>query len=324
MERARAIEVSELTRDFGAFRAVDRVSFQVLQGQIFGFLGPNGAGKSTTIRMLCGLLLPSSGTAMVGGYDVIKEHDRIKQHIGYMSQRFSLYDDLTVDENLRFFGGVYGLSNRELDVRAPEALAMVGLAERGREPTRNLAGGLRQRLALASAILHRPSILFLDEPTSGVDPISRRTFWDLIGDMAAQGVTVLVTTHYLDEAEFCDRLVLIYQGRLVAQGTPRELKQALPGRILSLKPDRLAEALEAARALPLVSEANVFGDTLHVSVPDEDDLTGGETPEAALARVMAAAGVKVLSLAEIHPSLEDAFISYIQEAGQAIAGQGGR
>jgi ABC-2 type transport system ATP-binding protein len=199
-----------------------------------------------------------------------------------------------------------------------------GLSERGGEPTLNLAGGLRQRLALASAILHRPSILFLDEPTSGVDPISRRTFWDLIGDMAAQGVTVLVTTHYLDEAEFCDRLVLIYQGRLVAQGTPRELKQALPGRILSLKPDRLAEALEAARALPLVGEANVFGDTLHVWVPEEDDLAGDETPEEALKRVMAAAGVRVLSLAEARPSLEDAFISYIQAAGQAGDRQGGR
>jgi ABC-2 type transport system ATP-binding protein len=323
MERVRAIEVSELTRDFGAFRAVDRVSFEVMKGQIFGFLGPNGAGKSTTIRMLCGLLLPSSGRATVGGYDVIGEQDRIKAHIGYMSQRFSLYDDLTVDENLRFFGGVYGLSKRELAVRAPEALALVGLAERGGEPTRNLAGGLRQRLALASAILHRPSILFLDEPTSGVDPISRRNFWDLIGDMAAQGVTVLVTTHYLDEAEFCDRLVLIYHGRLVAQGTPRELKQALPGRILSLKPDRLAEALEAARGLALVAEANVFGDTLHVSVPDEEE-QGPEPAEAALARVMAAAGVRVLALGEIRPSLEDAFISYIQAAGQDDIKQGGR
>ncbi len=313
MGLTRAIEVSDLTRDFGSFRAVDRVSFEVVKGQIFGFLGPNGAGKSTTIRMLCGLLLPSAGRAVVGGFDVVRQHDLLKQRIGYMSQRFSLYDDLTVNENLRFFGGVYGLSGGDLAKRAPEALALVGLAERGREPTRNLAGGLRQRLALASAILHRPEILFLDEPTSGVDPISRRHFWDLIGDMAAQGVTVLVTTHYLDEAEFCDRLVLIYQGRLVAQGTPRELKQALPGRILSLKPDRLAEALEAARSLPVVGEANVFGDSLHVTVPDEEE-DEGPPPEDALRAALGAAGVKVLALEEIPPSLEDAFISYIEGA----------
>jgi ABC-2 type transport system ATP-binding protein len=303
-----AIEVRDLTRDFGSFRAVDRVSFQVHQGQIFGFLGPNGAGKSTTIRMLNGLLLPTSGGGSVGGLDIIKDHAHIKEIIGYMSQRFSLYDDLTVQENLTFFGGIYGLGGARLKQRSRQVLGLVDLLDRQDQPTRTLAGGLRQRLALASAILHEPSILFLDEPTSGVDPNSRRNFWELISDMAQRGVTVLVTTHYLDEAEYCDRLVLIYQGRLVAQGTPLELKQALPGRVLSLRPDDLGQALEAVRGLSLVQEANIFGDSLHLSVPT------GEGVEEELRSALRARGVSCRRLEEIEPSLEDAFISYIEAA----------
>ena len=219
-----AISVNNLSRYFGDFKAVDRVSFEVNRGEIFGFLGPNGAGKSTTIRMLTGLLLPTSGEGRVGGFDIIRENDRIKQSIGYMSQRFSLYEDLTAEENLTFFGGVYGLPAARLRERLTEVLRLVGLEDRRRQLTRTLALGLKQRLALASAMIHEPAILFLDEATSGVDPISRRKFWDLIYDMARGGVTILVTTHYMEEAEFCDRLVLIYQGRIIAQGTPRELK----------------------------------------------------------------------------------------------------
>jgi ABC-2 type transport system ATP-binding protein len=307
---APAIEVRDLTRDFGKFRAVDRVSFKVAQGEIFGFLGPNGAGKSTTIRMLNGLLLPSAGEGWVDGLHIVRDQDRIKSRIGYMSQRFSLYEDLTAEENLSFFGGVYGLAPERLRARLEEVLAMVGLTGRRRDITRDLALGLRQRLALASAVLHEPSILFLDEPTSGVDPISRRNFWDLIYTMADQGVTVLVTTHYMDEAEFCDRLVLIYQGRVVAAGPPRELKSSLPETILAVYPgpDRLGEALEVARSLPEVGEAAVFGDGLHVAALNP------EAAEAALRQALAGAGIKIERLTRIPPSLEDAFISLIQRA----------
>ncbi|MFH0809166.1 MAG: ABC transporter ATP-binding protein [Pseudomonadota bacterium] len=233
----KAIVARELSKKFGGFKAVDGVSFEVERGTIFGFLGPNGAGKSTTIRMLTGLLLPTSGQGSVAGYDILTQYNAIKQVIGYMSQRFSLYEDLTVDENLNFFGGVYGLNADRLRRRASEVLEMVGLLDRRADLTRNLGGGLRQRLALASAVLHEPAVLFLDEPTSGVDPVSRRTFWDMIYAMAEGGVTILVTTHYMDEAEFCDRLVLIYQGRVIAEGTPRQLKQAAKGiEVRSMQP----------------------------------------------------------------------------------------
>jgi ABC-2 type transport system ATP-binding protein len=318
MQREPAIVVQNLTRDFGKFRAVDRVSFAVQKGEIFGFLGPNGAGKSTTIRMLNGLLLPSSGSGSVAGYDIVRETAAIKQHIGYMSQRFSLYEDLTAEENLTFFGGVYGLPSGRLREQTEKALGQVGLLERRRDLTRNLALGLRQRLALASALLHEPPILFLDEPTSGVDPVSRRNFWDLIYEMASRGVTVLVTTHYLDEAEFCDRLVLIYQGRLIAQGTPRELKAMVPEAIIAVFPDRLGEALEVIRILPQVAEAAVFGDGLHVAA------NRAEEAEAAIREALAAAGINLRRLGRVEPSLEDAFISLIERAGngrQAVSGK---
>src|SRR5262245_58802714 len=213
-----AITVQHLTRRFGYFLAVNDVSFDVRQGEIFGFLGANGAGKSTTIRMLCGLLRPTSGTAVVGGVDVAKDPEAVKRRIGYMSQRFSLYEPLTVDQNIRFFAGIYGLKGAVLEERRAFVLEMAGLKGRENSITRELAGGWRQRLALGCAILHQPPIVFLDEPTSGVDPISRRRFWTLIGELADKGATVLVTTHYLEEAEHCDRIAIIHAGKLAALG----------------------------------------------------------------------------------------------------------
>ncbi|MGB8872242.1 MAG: ABC transporter ATP-binding protein [Desulfobaccales bacterium] len=306
-----AISVNNLSRQFGDFKAVDRVSFEVNRGEIFGFLGPNGAGKSTTIRMLTGLLLPTSGEGRVGGFDIIRENDRIKQTIGYMSQRFSLYEDLTAEENLNFFGGVYGLPAARLRERLTEVLRLVGLSDRRRQLTRTLALGLKQRLALASAIIHEPAILFLDEATSGVDPISRRNFWDLIYDMARGGVTILVTTHYMEEAEFCDRLVLIYQGRIVAQGTPRELKQEVQETILMVNPENLDAALSLIKQLPGVAEAAVFGDGLHVAVAEPTE------GERRINEVLAAHNLALRRRIErVRPSLEDAFIAVVQRAGE--------
>ena len=220
-----AVDVTDLRRTFGEFVAVDNISLSVGRGEIFGFLGPNGAGKSTTIRMLCGLLMPSGGTGTVGGFDINKESESIKQIIGYMSQKFSLYDDLTVEENIDFFGGIYNVPKEKKTARKEWVLEMAGLREERKALTRILATGFKQRLALGCAILHEPSIIFLDEPTSGVDPISRRNFWNLIGEMSATGTTVFVTTHYMDEADYCDRLALIYRGKIIAEGTPTELRK---------------------------------------------------------------------------------------------------
>src|SRR5688572_11280049 len=246
-----AIEVKELTRTFGAFTAVDRLSFDVQPGEVFGFLGANGAGKSTTIRMLCGLLRPTAGTALVAGIDVSRDPEAVKRHIGYMSQRFSLYERLTVDQNVRFFGGIYGLRGAEFEERRTFALRMAGLE--GREDTRtsDLAGGWRQRLALGCAILHKPPIVFLDEPTGGVDPLSRRQFWDLIGELSRQGVTVLVTTHYLDEAEHCHRIAIIHAGKLAALGTASMLKSRFADRpIIEVHTDDPVAAVSALERLP--------------------------------------------------------------------------
>lgn len=311
-----AIVVQELTKVFGRFKAVDRISFTVRRGEIFGFLGPNGAGKSTTIRMLCGLVLPTSGQATVAGWDVVRQTEQMKHQIGYMSQRFSLYEDLTAAENLTFFGGIYGLSQPRLGDRAREVLQQVGLWERRGEKTRTLPLGFRQRLALASALLHEPPILFLDEPTSGVDPISRRNFWDMIYALAERGVTVLVTTHYLEEAEFCDRLLLIYQGRVVAQGTPQDLKSLVPEDIFALYPDRLGESLDLLRGLPHLGEVAVFGDGLHLSMAHH------ETAEAELRAFLSRHGIEVRALHRIRPTLEDAFISLIERAGGKSREQG--
>jgi ABC-2 type transport system ATP-binding protein len=309
-----AVRVEDLERRFGAFVAVDRVSFEVARGEIFGFLGPNGAGKSTTIRMLTGLLAPTGGTGWVDGLDVRTEGEAIKERIGYMSQKFSLYEDLTVAQNLDFYGGIYRIPKEKKAARKAWALEMAGLADRQDSLTRELAGGWRQRLALAAAILHEPKILFLDEPTSGVDPISRRNFWDLIRTMAREGVTIFVTTHYMDEAEYCDRLALIYRGRLIALGTPEQLKREhMPEDVLEVALDRPAEALEALRRQPRVREAALFGNLLHVVVADAAE-------DAAVVRAaLAEAGLLVERTEKIVPSLEDVFVSLIEAEDRAEA-----
>jgi ABC-2 type transport system ATP-binding protein len=302
-----AIEVKHLSRRFGAFVAVNDVSFNVATGEIFGFLGSNGAGKSTTIRMLSGLLQPSSGTAIVGGIDVAADPEGVKRRIGYMSQKFSLYELLTVDQNIRFFGGVYGLSPARLEARRAFVIEMAGL--RGREDAlaRDLAGGWRQRLALGCAILHEPAILFLDEPTGGVDPLSRRRFWHLIDTLAASGVTILVTTHYLDEAERCHRVTLIHAGRLAAIGTTSEVKQVFAGRpIVEVRTARATDAMRALDAMAEVEKTSLFGTTVH-AVLRHDRLTA-----EALAARLRDGGISVESVEPVAPSLEDVFLDVVE------------
>ena len=307
-----AVEIRELSKRFGAFTAVDRVSLSVAEGEIFGFLGANGAGKSTTIRMLCGLLRPSSGTGLVLGTDVARDPEGVKRKIGYMGQRFSLYDDLTVGQNLRFFGGVYGLRGSAMRERESWALHMAGLEGKQGRLTGELPGGCKQRLALACAVLHRPRVVFLDEPTSGVDPISRRRFWRLIDEMSAEGITVFVTTHYLDEAEYCHRLALIHAGRLVALGTVSELKRVFAGdAVLEVIAPRVGEALETLGAQPWARETSVFGTRIHVVVRDVDE--GRREVE----RVLLATSNPASSIQRILPSLEDVFIHHVEAAEAA-------
>jgi ABC-2 type transport system ATP-binding protein len=302
-----AVKVEHLERRFGDFVAVDRISFEVSRGEIFGFLGPNGSGKSTTIRMLTGLLAPSGGTGWVGGLDIRTQGEAIKGIIGYMSQKFSLYEDLTVEQNLDFYGGIYRIPAARKAARKAWALEMAGLVGCQATLTRDLAGGWRQRLALGTAILHEPRILFLDEPTSGVDPISRRSFWDLIRSLAREGVTIFVTTHYMDEAEYCDRLVLIHQGRIVALGTPDQLRQEhMPHDVLEIAADRPAEALELLSRQPRVQEVALFGTLLHAVVAN----AGVDAP--AVQAVLEGAGVRVGHVDKIPPSLEDVFVSLIE------------
>jgi ABC-2 type transport system ATP-binding protein len=303
------VRLQELSKRFGAFQAVDRVSLEVNEGEVFGFLGANGAGKSTTIRMLCGLLAPTSGSASVLDVDVGSDPEGVKRRIGYMSQRFSLYEDLTVRQNLRFFGGVYGLRGAAYRAREEWAVEMAGLDGKEDLLTRGLPGGWRQRLALACAVLHQPRVVFLDEPTSGVDPISRRRFWRLIDDMSAQGVTVFVTTHYLDEAEYCHRLALIHAGRLAALGTVEQLKAVFAGRaVLEVAAPRTGEALEALAEESWVLETSVFGTRVHVVVAD------AEEGAAQVRALLEAAGNAPLTVERILPSLEDVFIHHVEQA----------
>ena len=309
-----AIEVRGLTRRFGAFTAVNDVSFDVGRGEIFGFLGSNGAGKSTTIRMLCGLLRPTSGTAKVGGVDVAADPEGVKQRIGYMSQRFSLYELLTVEQNITFFGGIYGLDRARLAERRAFVLDMAGL--RGRENTlaRDLAGGWRQRLALGCAILHEPPIIFLDEPTAGVDPVSRRQFWRLIDTLSAAGVTVLVTTHYLDEAERCHRVALIHAGRLATIGTIPEVKNIFAGRpIVEIRTDRPVDAMQALEAMPDVEKTSLFGTALHAVLHSES------VDPAAVAARLRDGGLRVDAVERVVPSLEDVFLDVVDKAGERVA-----
>ena len=303
-----AVEVRDLVKRFGKFVAVDNISFQVGRGEIFGFLGPNGAGKSTTIRILCGLLGPTSGKARVGGFDVETESEQIKKSIGYMSQKFSLYDDLTVEENIEFFSGVYGVAKERREERKRYVLKMAGLEEKRGWMTRLLAGGWKQRLALGCAILHEPPILFLDEPTSGVDPIARRGFWDLIYQLSEAGHTIFVSTHYMDEAEYCHRLAMMYRGRIIALGTPPELKESLRSHtLMQLDSSDVLESMKALEGQEFVREAAVFGGGLHVSVTD------AAVAEPGIRRVLAERGVTVEKLEVIEPSMEDVFVELIEE-----------
>jgi len=303
-----AVHIEKLVKRFGDFVAVDNVSIDVAQGEIFGFLGPNGAGKSTTIRILCGLLAPTSGKATVGGYDVATQPEEIKKRIGYMSQKFSLYDDLKVEENIEFFGGVYGVPPEQLPARRDYVLKMAGLEDKRAAMTRLLSGGWKQRLALGCAILHEPPILFLDEPTSGVDPIARRNFWHLIYELSAEGHTVFVTTHYMDEAEYCHRVALMYGGRVIALGSPAELKTSLgTGHLLNLESSDLLQSMTVLEGKLGILDVAVFGGGLHIKV--EDPATA--IPE--IYRELEQAGISVVVLDSIMPSMEDVFVSLIEK-----------
>jgi ABC-2 type transport system ATP-binding protein len=306
-----SVIVEGLVKRFGKFTAVDNIRFETRQGEIFGFLGPNGAGKSTTIRILCGLLRPTAGRATVAGFDVARQAESVRRNIGYMSQKFSLYNDLRVIENLRFFASMYNVPYSQLAERLPWALEMAGLKGRESALTGTLPTGWKQRLALGCAVLHRPSVLFLDEPTSGVDPISRRRFWDLIHQMAAEGVTVFVTTHYMDEAEYCNRLVLMYRGQIVAQGTPTELKRtATKGDLLLVECEPLGPALEALRDAPWVLDAAVFGNALHLVVAE------AAAAVAALPGYLSQRQIRMTRAARIQPSLEDVFVSVTEDRAE--------
>jgi ABC-2 type transport system ATP-binding protein len=302
-----AVEVVNLTKRFGDFTAVNGVTFNIRRGEIFGFLGPNGAGKTTTIRVLLGLLRPTSGRASVLGYDVVRQAEEIRRHIGYMSQRFSLYQDLTVSENLDFYGRTYGVRGERLSQRKQFAIGMAGLQGRERELTRNLSGGWKQRLALGAAILHEPEMLFLDEPTAGVDPISRRAFWDLLYELAEGGTTIFVTTHYMDEAEHCQDLAFIHGGRIIAQGAPEEIKlDSMQGQVLEIDCTRPDVAISVLRQMGSFEEVALYGALIHVVAE------GIKEHEPRIAQALADAGVQVRAMDVIAPSLEDVFISSVR------------
>jgi ABC-2 type transport system ATP-binding protein len=303
-----AIVVQRLTKRFGSFTAVDHISFDVKKGEIFGFLGANGAGKSTTIRMLCALLQSTEGSALVGGYDINKEPDKVKENIGYMSQKFSLYEDLTVEENINFFGRIYGLSSTALVERKKWVLRIASLEGEERRLTRTLSGGWKQRLALGCAVLHRPPIIFLDEPTSGVDPIMRRRFWELINDMSANGVTVLVTTHFLEEAEYCNDIILINAGKIIANGSPKQLKEDhIKNPILEVQSRRVVDAMELIERQPWALDTSVFGSYLHVGVADE------QAARHEIEQLLSSNNVGWESIERISPSLEDVFIYLLDQ-----------
>jgi len=307
-----AVVVKDLERRFGKFVAVNRVSFEVKKGEIFGFLGPNGAGKSTTIRMLCGILAPTSGSGTVAGFDVRTEAEKIKAHIGYMSQKFSLYEDLTVEENIDFYSGIYRIPPEKKRDRKEWVLEMAGLREHRHSRTSVLSGGWKQRLALGCAILHEPPVIFLDEPTSGVDPISRRQFWDLIYELAGKGVTIFVTTHYMDEAEYCDRIGLIYRGELIALGTPATLKtELMQDDVLEVSCERPQEAMEEISRLSGIKEVALFGKSLHVVTED------GAATASMLRAVLPEKGYAAPRVEPISPSLEDVFVSLIEARDRA-------
>ncbi len=308
-----AVAVRDLTRRFGDFVAVDSVSFEVAKGEIFGFLGPNGSGKSTTIRMLSGILAPSGGGGTVAGFDVMTEAEQIKAHIGYMSQKFSLYEDLTVEENIDFYGGIYRIPLKTRIERKAWVIEMAGLQDHRHARTSNLSGGWKQRLALGCAVLHEPPIIFLDEPTSGVDPLSRRRFWDLIYELSGKGVTVFVTTHYMEEAEYCDRLGLIHRGELIAIGTPEDLKTRLmQEEVLDVQCERPQDAIEMLEALASVKEVALFGNGLHVVAPN------AEIASQEIRTALLAANVRIDRIQSIRPSMEDVFVSLVEARDRLV------
>ena len=309
-----AVTVRDLTRRFGDFTAVDHVTFEVSEGEIFGFLGPNGAGKTTTIRMLTGLLVPTSGSGTVAGYDVRTESEAIKRSIGYMSQLFSLYADLTVDENIQLFGGLYGVTGERFERRRQAVLEMAGLTEHRHRLTGELPLGWKQRLALGTAVLHEPPLLFLDEPTSGVDPISRRSFWDLIYGLAAGGTTVFVSTHYMEEAEYCHRLALMNRGRIIALDRPAALRATMMEPLLAITAEHGPAVAQALQGAPLVLEAAMFGRDVHVMVED------AAAAEEYLPVLLASKGLPIRSIETVRPSLVDVFVALVHREGGAVLG----
>ena len=303
------VEVTDITRRFGDFIAVDSLSFSVKKGEIFGFLGPNGAGKSTTIKMLCGILRPTDGSGHVNGYDIVTDQESIKESIGYMSQRFSLYEDLTVRENLEFFGAIYGLAGGHLKERIAYAMDIAGIGSRCDSVVKTLPAGMKQRLALGAAILHDPPVLFLDEPTSGVDPIMRRNFWEFIYGLSRGGKTVFVTTHYMDEAEHCDRIALIIAGKIIALDSPARLKETLEYSVYSLRTGRFIEVFETVAAAPFVEEAAIFGSDIHILCAH------GLPVKKMLVDLFGNAGFGAFHLERIEPTLEDVFVTEARRRG---------
>lgn len=309
-----SIEVKNLTKQFGSFTAVNGISFKVKAGEIFGFLGANGAGKTTAIKMMCGILEPSSGDAIVSGCSIANDPDNVKLNIGYMSQRFSLYNDLSVGENIDFFGGVYGLEGKELEERKKWVLEIANLQDKENVLTGSLPGGIKQRLALGTAVIHKPSIVFLDEPTSGVDPISRRSFWDIIHNLSEQGVTVFVTTHYLEEAEYCNNIILIDSGELIAEGSSKELKRKyINHKIIEIECSNVIKSLDVLDKENFVIDTSIFGNTIHVSV------TENENYEMLIRRALEnEKDIKIKRISEITPTLEDVFIHLLEKRKNAI------
>mgnify|MGYP000452445868 CR=1 FL=1 len=306
-ENNKAVVVNKLEKRFGNFTAVDKVSFEVDRGEIFGFLGPNGAGKSTTIRMLCGILGPTAGEGKVAGFDIFREAEKIKTQIGYMSQKFSLYEDLTVEENINFYSGIYQIPTSQKEARKTWALNMAGLTEQRRIPAGKLSGGWKQRLSLGCAILHEPPVIFLDEPTSGVDPVNRRQFWDLIYELSGKGVTIFVTTHYMDEAEYCDRIAMIYRGEMIAIGSPETLKHEIMREdMLEVYCDAPSDAMTLLDDLDEVKEVALFGNGLHIVV---SEVTKGE---AAVRKALERSSIHLERLETVTPSMEDVFVSLIE------------
>jgi len=299
------ISVENLVKKFGDFTAVNEISFEIYRGEIFGFLGANGAGKSTTIKILCGIMKPTSGKVVVLGTDVISNPEKVKKQIGYMSQKFSLYHDLTVDENISFFGGIYGMPYKKLSVRKKEILSLVGLEERKKELVLNLPRGMQQRLAFGCALLHEPQILFLDEPTAGVDPVQRRIFWNIIYDLASKGMTFLVTTHLLDEAEYCNRICLISKGKVVANDTPDGLKNLLKEiAILNIECKPARKAFQIIHDMPWVIDASIFGEEIHIACDEK----GMEENLDKLKSIFGKNQINILKIEKIEPTLEDVFL----------------